>query len=774
MKPSRIVAGSFFVLLALLTSVASPLCAQETWRVKEATIRFTVTLLRTPTHPSAGYFLRLPDGGILPAPYPVTQVVDAQGNTLKSYSLWQNRESGLGVVFEAPKVGKVAFIYVASGTRLNTWTPDSGLTPSAIIATHPGHGAKNDAANLSRLGAVDATVHYRNEPGSQNAPLALPGDRSGRPGYAAMYMLAHVATTEPGETWIAPVSFGGGVMQVSVDGTQLALHKVNDKQGGTGANVTLSAGLHRLDLLGFYPVKNGGPEIILTWRTPKTSSKELGGIRPSDLRYAGTPMWEARQLHPREIVRSGECVIQRLQSRDGGPVAHFTLEPHQVYWFGNETPLVIYRLNAFQAGNPDGTQYSWSFSNSPGAAPTGAGLQWLFPSLRDQRVTLRAVAGGRQSQCTAPFYPFSETHTSLNDPAARLAFRSTCLGMLQSYPPTKDPTEGWDISFWNNFFRNIELTRQTELVSHLVTNRWDAISKKLAPEQKEMLEDIFFATTAANDPQTALKWALLLEQKTTEQTAAIINPSQRLDLARQQDARTHKRDRAVMLRLKGAEVLMYQLKNLDEARKWVRPLTAETGEAGEWARIRMGDIEFLSRNLNEATQLYGDVQDRCKHTKTPAEIAAAAKAEAAAEELHKGKKRGKGTKEPVRVPPPPTRVAPWKLSAIRDVAAAENVRNLLEQGYNWEAWQALRAWEREFPLSKISSDYLLAEGKLCMALGDYARCRALLEAYCDQVDASNYVGEAMELIVQCMTFMREPPEAIAKYRAAIKKRMEFH
>lgn len=747
--------------------------AQETWHVKEAPIKFTVTLLKPPTHPSAGYFMHLPDGGILPALHPVTQVVDAQGNVLKSCVLWQNPESGAAIVFEAPKSGRVVFVYVTRGPRLNIWTPESGLTPSAIIATHPGHSAKSDAIDLTRFGTVDATVHYRNQPGSREATLALPGDRSGRPGYAAMYMLAYLATTEPGETWIAPVTFGGG-MQVSIDGQLIQPHKVNDKQGGTGASVVLSNGLHRLDALGFYTAKNVAPEMLLTWRTPKTTARELGGVRPSDLRYAGTPMWEARQLHPQEIVRSGDCAIQRIQSRDGGPVAHFTLEPRQIYWFGDETPVLIYALRAFLPGNPETTQYSWSFSGSPGAVVTGANVSWLFTSLRDHRVTLKAVAGDKQSQCTRPFYPFTEGHSSLNDPSVRAAFRDACLTMFQSYPLSKDPTVGWDISLWNNLFRNVELTRHNELISYMVTNRWDTFSKHLSPERKEMLEDMFLTTMSSTDPQTALKWALLLEQKAPEPERAVIPPSQRLDISREQEQKAHKRERAIALRLKGAEVLMYQLKNLEEARKWVKPLMTETGEGGEWARIRMGDIEFLSRNLNEATQLYGDVQDRSKHTKTPAEIAAAMKAQSTVEDSGKGKRRGKAPKEPVHVPAPPPRVAPWKLSAIRDVAAAESVRNLLEQGYTWEALQALRAWEREFPLSKISSDYLLLEGRLCMALGDYARCRALLEAYCDQVDASNYVGDALEMIVQCMVSMKEPPDAISKYRAAIKKRMEFH
>ncbi len=736
--------GRVVGLLATLAAAILPAMAEETWHIKEAPIRFAVTLLNPPTHSSAGYFMHVPDGGILPTPFPVTQVVDVQGNLLKSYVLWQNPESGAAIVFEAPKSGQVVFVYVAPGARLNTWTPESGLTPSAIICTHPGRSSKNDAMNLASFGAVDATVHYCNEPGSKGATVALPGDRSGRPGFAAMYMLAYMATTDPGDTWFAPITFGGN-MQVSVDGHAIQPHKINEKQGGAGEKLKLSEGLHRLDLLGFYTgAKDGAAEMLLTCRTPKTTVQELGGKRPADLRYPGTSMWEARQFHDREIVRSGECAIQRIQSRDGRPVAHFTLEPRHIYWFADETPVLIYTLEAFQAGNPETTQYIWSFSGDPGASVGGAKVSWFFPSLRDQRVTLKVVADNKQSQCTRPFYPFTEGRSSLENSIVRADFRNTCLTVFKSYPATKDPTAGWDKSMWNNFFRNVELTPRNDLISYMITNRWDVFSKKMSSEHKEMLEDMFLTTAAAADPKAALKWAVLLEQQAT------------------------KKERAIALRLKGAEVLMYQLKNLDEARKWVKPLMAEPGEGGELAKIKMGDIEFLSRNLNEATQLYGDVQDRSKHTKTPAEMEAMKGPSAT-------KKHGKNVKETsFKLPPSPSaKVAPWKLGAIRDVAAAENVRNLLDQNFNWEALQAMRAWEREFPLSKISSDYLLLEGKLCMTVNNYARCRALLEAYCDQVDASNYVEEALYMITDCMVYMKEPPEAVDKYRAAVRKRMEF-
>ncbi len=734
--------GRTAAALGCWAALAAPVRAEETWHVKDAPIRFTVGLESAPTHHSAGYFLKLPDGGILPGPLPATQVVDQSGNVLKSCVLWQNPETGLGVVFEPPKYGSSVLIYVMKGVKLNLWTPESGLTPSAIICTHPGHPSKIDAAGLARLGPVDTTVHYRNEAGSQGATVALPGDRSGRPGLAAMYMLAYVATTDPGETWIAPVTFGGN-MQVSVDGRPLHMKKISDKQGGYGEHVSLSEGLHRVELLGFYTAKNAKPEMVLTWRTPKTSAKDLGGVRPADLRFAGTPMWDARQLHEAEVVRSGACTLQKIQAHDGSPVAHFTLTPKQIYWFGDETPYLLYELQADTAGQPAGIQYTWSFSGDAGALATGTNIAWLFPGSRDHRVTLKATAGDMHSQCTRPFFPFTTTHTSLNDPASRAAFRTACLGMLQAYPPNKDPTAGWDASLWNNLFRTLELSRDNPLLAQLVEQRWETTVRKLPTDRKELIEDMYLAVTSFTNPTNALKWALLLEEKSPL------------------------RERAMALRLKGAEILMYQQKNLAEARKWVRPLTAEMGEGSEWARIRMGDIEFLSRNLNEATQFYGDVQNRSKHSKLGPQ------GEGFVPQHLKGSAAAKAQEKaaPPETAAPAPRVAPWKLGAIRDVAASESVRNLIEQGFYWEAYQALRKWEREFPLSKISSDYPLLEGRFCMALGDYARCRALLEAYCDQVDASNYLAEAMQMIVQCMKVMNEPHAAVVKFQETMKKRL---
>lgn len=743
---------SLMAVMALALGVVTGF-AEGDWRVAEAPIRFTVELSRPPSHASAGYFFTIPDGGILPQPFPLVQVFDESGNQLKSAILWQCNNTGVGVVVAASS-GRTLTAYVSGSQKLSLWSPDSGLTPSAMICTYPGHGTRADAVKLSQFGQVDATVHYRNQSGSQMAALALPGDRSGRPGACAMYMLAYVATTDPGNTWIAPVAFSGQ-MEVVIDGRPVRPAKKNGKQGGTGESVPLSSGLHRMDIFGYNSAGGATGPLLMTWRTPSTSPGELGGVRPSDLPDPGTPMWEARQLRDNEIVRSGEGVIRDAQMKDGGPVAMFSLRPENIYWFEGENGLLHYRLRATTGTNPKDTKYSWMFSGDPGAVASGRDLDWLFLGSRTHWVTLKAEAGDKQSKCAIPFYPFTDVGSSLNNPNTRIAFREACLSVLKAYPPEADLAAKWDVTYWDNLFRSLELVPEDPLIQYIVTARWDMFRKALPVERRELIEDLFLLETGWRDPKMAFKWAGVFA------------------------ATTKSKPRATIMTVRQAEIMMYYMKDFAGAEKILRPLLIEPGEAGEWAQIRMGDMEFLKKNLNEATQRYGDVQNRSKHGKTP-EAEGVRRLKGAAmggpvkvADARKKKIEAAVPKKPSTDLDPAPTVAAWKLSAIRDVAASEDVRNLMEQGFYLEAWQALKRWEREFPLSKVSSDYILQEGKMLIQLGDYARARTILSAYCDQVDASNFVPEALRLVVRCMIEMREPEAEITKYEKEISKRMEF-
>jgi len=576
-------------------------------------------------------------------------------------------------------------------------------------------------------------------------------------------MLAYLVTDAPGPTWIAPKSYGGE-MEFCIDGQRIVPTKINDKPGGVGQRINLTKGLHRLDGFAFPDAKGSSEQVFLMIKTPKDTVADLGGERPKDLKYPGTAMLEARHVRANEVSKSGDCKIRKIEARDGGPVAAFKVAVEDVFWFGDETPTVLYQISAFGMAGTSKTEYTWKFSNEPGAVAKGGKIHWLFPSGKlDSRVTLKAVEGDKKSECTVPFYPFSDKKSSIENPLTREGFRSAMLAMLTACPTNTDPVATWDASMWNNLFRNLELGEGSDLLMCIFTpGRWDYFSKRLPDTRRELLEDLFFVIAPRINPKDALAWVDRLGKDATS--------SKKLS-----------KTRATMLKLKAAEIYMYYLKDLEAARKLVDPLLGEPGEAGEMAKIRLGDIEFLSRNMSEATQLYGEVQNKAQYVKA-GESAPVKKAPTGGG-LARSKKemQAQQRSEPVAVHKPSTvgvdpissSVAKWKKDAIRDVAASETIKNLMEQRFYLEAYQELNRWERGFPLSKISSDYILLEAKLYIILHDYGRARILLEAYCEQVDASNFLAEALNAIKDCMVYMNEPDAVVNKYLDKVKKRMQF-
>lgn len=734
--------------------------AEPAWAVKEAPVRFRVRLLEEPSHPGAGYFVTLPDGGVLPGPFPEPAVFDEAGNPLKSALLWLNRNAGFGLVFEVPKGGGDVAVYVTGAAKPRLWTPETGLTPSAILCVRPGGSARQDAAQLAGLGPIGPTAHFRNQ---ARFPSQWKGERLGlvmggwtessgvaathmRADPFAMYLLAYVNVVDPGATWVAPVALEGQ-MEIALDGKPVATSKRSEKRGGVGANVTLTAGLHRLEAYG-YGGEGGRPgPMMFTWRTPKTTVAELGGERTSEMRYPGTPMNEIRQLRPEEIVRSGHAEVQAIQSRDGAPLAFFSVTPENVFWFGDEDPLVQNVFRVTPGNAPKETRYEWRFDGAPGATGQGAELEWLLKGGVDHWVTLVAVAGERRSESRVPVFPFMTRPSSIANSGTRAAFRRACLDMLRAYPETVDPFAAWSVGMWNNFFRVLDAEPKSPLLDYIVVKRWDAFSKRVEGERRALVEDLALMSLGVRNPEVALT--------AVQQFVKDAQP----------------RARQAELQLAAAEIRMYYLKDLEGARKIIRPYLLESGEIGDLARVRMGDLEFLARNLNEATRYYGEVQGRAKHVVESEPSPAGKEAAGDDAKAKDGKSVRKPAPAPARKAAPPSNVAAWKMAAIRDVAASENVANLLEQGYYLEAFQALRKWEREFPLAKISGDYFLQEARFYMAMENYHRPRATLTAYCDQVDASNFVPEALKMIVRCMMFLGAPDAEVDKYQKEIEKRL---
>lgn len=755
-------------VLVLTLLVAGTSRGADPWHVQDAAVRFRIGLTDAPTHASAGYFVEIPDGGILPRAPIQSTVVAADGKTLKSFVLWPCTQVGAGVVFEAPASRQDLWLYISGNKQAAQWSPASGLTPSALLCIQSGRGGKADAQQLMHTaGAVNAQVQYMNRAGVPMAPLSVPGDLSGRQGPCSAYMLAHVNVEDPGRTLISPIEFTGKA-EVLVDGKPIVPEKQSPKPGGTGGWVTLDKGIHRVEILSW----SGGPSgpnglMTLMWKTPNSSVGELGGARPTDLPFPGTPMWEARKLRDREIVRSGQAVVNSAEARDGRPLARIRMDILDNYWLGDEQPLMAFRLAAQEAGNPEGTSYEWNFGG--GARLPKPQATWLFSGNQDHQVALTASAGGKSSTCLIPFFPYTTKHSNMNDAGCRENFRAAALDMFEAYPADKDPTANWTASHWNNFFRTMEINRGQDLLMHIFRARWDVLSRKLSPGHKQLLLTIFFDFLPRINPATAIKWTEIIEKQTRDE-----------------------RD-AGMMRVIRAEVCMYYLNDLETARKLLSSLVSagNTDEVAEWARIRYADAEFLARNMDAATKLYGEVQGRAKdRPRTEAGEApeppsapklvggglARSKAEFKAQREAAGRSTGAAAPKPAK-PTPLVRDAPvaqWKVNAMLEASYAESAKSLLEQGFLLESRNALREWERRFPMSKISGDYIIQEAAYYMAVKDWIRAHASLSAYCDQVDASSFLPAAVEALLTCKIELKASNEDLTAFCTKMKKKLEFH
>ncbi len=749
------------LLSAIFVGAAAAQDAPAPWVVKDAPIRVTVELSHQPSHQSAGYFIAVPDGGALPGPRPEPVAVDESGAALKSAVLWHCKDTECALVFEAPKAGRTVTLYFRGARQLNLWTPQSGLTPSAILCQINGTRAKAAALKLGELGAVGSNVQFVNQAWSAGTwkgstiPLAMWERRMDG---SAMYILAYIDVKDPGTTWIGP-HYRSGEMEVAVNGKMLKQSKKNDKVGGVGASVELSKGLHRLELYGFSSGDRAVGPMMFAWRTPKTTVDQLGGPRADDMKYPGTPMGETHMIDPSYVVKSGRCAIRSIQTQSG-PVASFTLQHGSIFAFPGEQTLIAYTLRASTQSNPENTVYTWSIEQAPEALPRDAELTWLFRAGKYTRVSLAAEADGKRATCSFVFYPYSEISSSMDDTHTRQAFKLGCYHMLKSYPEKVDPVANWDDAMWNNFFRVLELKGGNALLEYVVTQRWDFFKKKLSPERKALLQDVFLFSIGPRKPKEAITWARTFSSD--EFSSA----------------------RSAVFKLNTAEVLLYYLDDPAGARNIIAPLLRDSGEAGELARIRMGDLEFLSGNINEATRRYGDVQGRAKAEAQailpkrlipiPAGPTRAARTEEPEPKGGGRRAREAQPAEPAFVPmEPPSSVPAWKLGAIRDVAASENVARLIDQEFYLEAFQALRLWERAFPMAKITGDYLLREADLYIHLEDYKRARKILSAYCEQVDVSNFLPEAMNKVKRCMIEMKESDAVIEKFEKEILRRTVF-
>lgn len=782
-------AGGPLALLIALGCLTLRLASAE-WLVPGAELRFTVELTREPLPAQSGYVVHLPDGGILPGKFPVPAVFALSGEEgaaapkagsaeLESSLLWHNQVTGASIVFADPGAGvDRVHLYVSGSSSPRLWTPESRLKPSALLCAEASPKADlKSARDLARLGTVGPTAHVLNKSGIPIAPLSIGGDESGRPRPAAFYLLSHVITSDPGKTWIAPFTIDGETL-VLVNGKELKLENRIDKWGGIGAWFDLNEGLNRIEVFQTAPgagdygsERRDGGLMYLTWRTPHATLEELGGARSSKVPMSGTSRMETRVLKFEEIARSGDGRVERIESKTGTPVACARIRPARVFWFAEESPLVVCSLEAVEDGNPKDTVYTWDLGT--GGTVEGGKTSWVFPGLREHPVKLTARTSQGGSVSATRFFAYAPLSTDLSDPAAREDFRNALTGMVQARLSGPDPVRDWDPAIWNNLIRTLELGQGYDLLHNLVTQRRNMLRQLLPPAQLTAIQDVYLDMLQQRDPKQALELVDAIGRESSG-------------------------ERLEHLLIRKFEIQMHYLGARAEAEAGLKRLADNaSGEIKEWAAIRLGDAAFLAGDLNKATSWYAPVQNRVRARRnlggaTPLDklvteelLPEESRSAPPPEPVPGGKKRKRDQPQPEEtVPPepaPPTvdsgpGPAPgnWGVDALLDVNLSENVSNLIQNGFYLEAKEALRAWERKFPMSKIGGDYVLQEARFYMALRDWRRARAVLEAYCRAVDASSFLPETTRMLVQCAREMKTPPGEIREVIEAVKGNLQFH
>lgn len=725
------------VLAGLLLCSAEPCsAAPRAWHVRGATLRFSFRVKTAPSHVSAGCILKVPDGGLLPKGRFGTSAVDGRGQPLRSAVVWHDPEQEMAVVADAPAAGTTIHLYAGRMLAPAVWRPSCGLTPSMVVYTAPGRASREAAAGLA-----DGFPPGRGSVFSRLPEPSIGGDPSGRGGAYCAYVLGYLASPDPGPTWFATL----GNAEVRIGGRKLAPRTLSDRSGGTGESVDLTGAPTRVEV--FFHAQGRGERMRLAWRLPHTAVSELG---PGP---DGEPDWDARPIKAAECVASGSAELTAAIARDGAPVPVFFAEPTQYFLFEDQ-PVIMYAFRMLKEGAPANAVYTWDFGN--GCSVRGREtVAWLLPGRVTSPVALSAAAGRLRSRCVRSVYGHcpGRQKSRITSAATRKAYRDVFLTMLKAAPPDGDPIAGWTPAMWGLFMQLFEPGEGIELLSYILTERWDSLHRTISPVDRARLEDQFIAAASMFDPEPARAW---------------LNEACRGE-------RDPERRRQFELRL--AELAMFYLDDLVTAEKLAAALAAQRTRTGLRARIRMGDIAFLRGDLERAMVHYGEVQNRVRHRNRndPAAGDPRRRLKRLARNREELRRQRETSRSPARESSSDRRgIEDWRIGAIRDTSTSETARSLIAQQCYGEALRVLSEWEMEFPLSKLRGDYIIVESILRMKLGDYRRALRLLDAYCAAVDMTNYLPEAMKTQIEIMIHLGEPPQKLSEFVARMKRRFPAH
>jgi tetratricopeptide (TPR) repeat protein len=715
------------LIAAMLTTFSAS--AADDWAVDKAVLRWDVQVTQAPSEPGAGVVVILPDGGILPRPAP-DPVVMSGGRELKSEILWFDSNQGLGIVFEPPS-GDSATVYLKPASALRTPGSKSAFTPGLLLFT-------KNTPSASLEGAQQVT---KGIPGIEFRMGLVPfiGQRMnlyGTDDNYISYYTGWIRQSKSERIFFCTISDEGS--ELRIDDRPIAswpgLHK---REGGVrgeyGEWLEVTPGLHQIEY--FHFEKTGDQEAHALW----TSTPITKDHKPSTIPASA-------------YVQSGQARPTGVKARDGRPVAAFLTDCKTYFWF-NEKPVNLFRIEPlFASGLPADTAFSWTID---GQGPvTNRDLFWLVEGSDPIAITLSlsSKAGGSRATRMAMIWSTqpgagvkaTPAGASVDNDVHRRIYRDALLAMCRTVPADRDPTANWSPDFWTTLMNVVEPYRGGALLIELFERSRKKIIT-LKPDDREYLEDLFFETIRYAKPADTVKWVDRLEQEAKE------------------------RDRKFYWKLAKVDFYLNTATNVVEARREVNFLRASAVSAAEnqLVLIRQGDLERMAGNFPEAVNFYSMAQDRYQamakvgpgkpgvgEAVKPVGMARN-KADLVAQRRQLSSPSSGSSSRSV-APPPSEK---WKTFAVHEASFLVTSRDLIRDGFLFEARDVLNAWEVQFPLSKMKGDYSLAEAEFYVAAGIYPRALQILKLARQGTDISSFLPATYALELECLQKMGNDKEA---------------
>lgn len=732
-------------LLALSIAAGGYAAEDQKWFAPASEVCFSLRVESRPTDPEAGVVAIVPDCGLLPKNQFKPEVFSEDGKPLKCEVVWHNPKEGLAVVFEAPG-GDTCRLYVSPSSEKTRFA--SAFKPSILLYVRNGTASLEQARALAEKPPVGSDIYF-----AHVDRIFHSISPAGRDENASSYYSAWFKARRPGRTYFYTSSKDGS--EFLVDGklgySWPGIHG-RDMTASKGQWIEISSGLHHIEYFHFN-LKFDWREAHLGWQLPG----EKQPFDPQDKTKTKPNLDVTGPMVSSDFILSGRARLERASSRRG-PLALFDPAWESIIEPGN-APVCLFKFEPAAAGGlPESAVCSWDFSN--GRIIKGRQAYWLFGGYGEQHVTLTATMGAYASSVTRSFFPKSPDpaneppRVSVFTPEGRAQYRGLYQVMVEATPPNHRPCEDWNETMWEGFYAVLDSETDPKLI-YAVAERSAMDIRRASRDLALKIEDRIIELARRSDPRRAMALCEIFEKS--------------------------EKDRRRLVAWKSVEmqIALYELNDLSLARRLLDQISPEPGDARSTAlkMVRAGDLERFGNNIELARRHYQAAQSFYASNAPPRQ---AREEESATNAASKVRAAGDANKpiSPAAKPRPAAfnrtgmlaqSISDWKVRAVQEAGYYATVQSLIDQDSIEEARAVLDEWELEFPLTKLSGDYPVAEALYYIAVRNFRAAVGILSNYRRVVEISNELPRAMRMELYCLTQLGDDKAARAFARGVIER-----